>query len=218
MCSYWEAARQVGGDFYDFIRLRTTDGAERWGIVIADVADKGVAAALFMALSRTLMRTVAISRVSPAATLTRVNELIFADAKTDLFVTIFYAIWEPATGRFVYVNAGHNPPVWVGKEHAANVLPGRGVPIGMFEQVEYPEHEIQIGCGDAVLLYTDGVPDAINTAKHEFGIERVKDVIGANYQKGATEIMDEVVGAVHTHVGMAEAFDDMTMVVLKRQL
>ncbi len=217
LCSYWEAARQVGGDFYDFIRLRSHDGMERWGIVIADVADKGVAAALFMALSRTLMRTVAISRVSPAATLARVNDLIFADSKTDLFVTIFYAVWEPASGRFVYVSAGHNPPVWTGHNRAADVLPGRGVPIGVFEQVEYAEHEIQIGCGDALLLYTDGVPDAINTTNHEFGIDRVKEVLGDSYTKGASEIMDEVVNAVHAHVGMAEAFDDMTMVVLKRQ-
>ncbi|MBI4631854.1 MAG: GAF domain-containing protein [Chloroflexi bacterium] len=114
VCAYWQAARQVGGDFYDFIQLRPDDdGNERWGIVIADVADKGVPAALFMALSRTLLRSVAINRISPATTLERVNQLILSDARSNLFVTIFYAVWTPRTGQLVYANGGHNPPLLI---------------------------------------------------------------------------------------------------------
>lgn len=218
VCSYWQAARQVGGDFYDFIPLKPReDGGERWGIVIADVADKGVAAALYMALSRTLMRTVAISRVAPSSSLSRVNELIFADAKTDLFVTVFYAVWEPATGRLQYVNAGHNPPVWVGPERTPITLSGRGVPIGVFDEAVYQEHEVHVKPGEALLLYTDGVPDAVNVEREEFGIARVKDVMAAHYTGTATQILNAVSAAVAAHVGEAEAFDDMAMVVLKRK-
>jgi sigma-B regulation protein RsbU (phosphoserine phosphatase) len=177
LCSFWQAARQVGGDFYDFIPLRSDDGRERWGLVMADVADKGVAAALFMALSRTLMRSVAISRIWPATTLARVNELIFSDAKTDMFVTVLYAVWEPDTGILRYVIAGHNPPVWVGPNRAPQLLPGRGVALGVFDEVSYQEHELQLSDGEALLLYTDGLPDAVNTADEEFGTRRVMEVM-----------------------------------------
>ncbi|MBI4772091.1 MAG: SpoIIE family protein phosphatase [Chloroflexi bacterium] len=141
VCSFWRAARQVGGDFYDFIPLRAHgEEGERWGIVIADVADKGVPAALFMALSRTLLRSVAIGRTSPAATLERVNQLILADAHTDLFVTVFYAVWEPATGRFSYAVGGHNPPVWISRAGEVRLLRGKGIPLGVLEDAHYEEH------------------------------------------------------------------------------
>ena len=106
VASYWQAARQVSGDFYDFIDLR--DG--NWGIVIADVADKGVPAALFMALSRTILRTVALNRKDPAEVLIRVNQIICQEADSDLFVTLFYAVWQPKTHTLLYANGGHNPP------------------------------------------------------------------------------------------------------------
>jgi serine phosphatase RsbU (regulator of sigma subunit) len=218
VASFWQAARQVGGDFYDFIRLRPTDeGHERWGIVIADVADKGMAAALFMALSRTLMRTVAINRIAPAITMSRVNELVNADAKTDLFVTIFYAVWEPAAGRFTYVNAGHNPPVIAEPNCAPIVLKGRGVPIGVFDEANYQEHEVVVPPGGSLLFYTDGLTEAVNMVNEEFGVERVEQVIETWRAGTATEIMDAVSSAVLAHVGVAETFDDMTMVAVKRK-
>jgi sigma-B regulation protein RsbU (phosphoserine phosphatase) len=218
VCSYWQAARQVGGDFYDFFRLKPReDGAERWGIVIADVADKGVPAALYMALSRTLLRTVAISRIAPSTTLSRLNELISADTKTDLFVTVFYAVWEPATGHLQYVNAGHTPPVWTGPDREPTVLTGRGVPIGVFQEAHYQEHEIHLRPGEALLLYTDGVPDAVNGEGDEFGVARLKEVMHNHYSDTAAQIMDAVSSAVAAHVGLTEAFDDMAMVVLKRK-
>ena len=216
--AFWQAARQVGGDFYDFIRLRPTDtGGERWGIIIADVADKGMAAALFMAIARTLMRTVAINHIAPAVTMSRVNELVNADAKTDLYVTIFYAVWEPGSGRLTYVNAGHNPPILAGPNAEPGVLVGRGAPIGVFDVFDYHEHEIFIQPGEVLVFYTDGLPDAIDTGEKEFGIERMQQVVAAHHTRTATEILDAVAGAVLAHVGVAEPFDDMTMVVLKRK-
>jgi sigma-B regulation protein RsbU (phosphoserine phosphatase) len=110
-CITWRLAREVGGDFYDFVPLEPGADGPRWGIAIADVADKGVPAALFMALSRTLLRSVAINRIDPGLTLTRLNNLIFNDAQANMFVSVFYAVWEPGTGRVMYANGGHNPPM-----------------------------------------------------------------------------------------------------------
>jgi sigma-B regulation protein RsbU (phosphoserine phosphatase) len=107
----WRFARQVGGDFYDFIPLDTDEDNPRWGIVIADVTDKGIPASLFMALCRTLLRSVSISHVEPGKTLSRLNELIFTDTQADLLISVFYAVWEPKLSRFSYANAGHNPPL-----------------------------------------------------------------------------------------------------------
>ncbi len=216
VCALWQAARQVGGDFYDFIPLPPVDGRERWGIVIADVADKGVPAALYMALSRTLLRSVAINRVSPAATLTRVNQLILADARSDQFVTIFYGVWEPATGRFIYATGGHNPPVWANGGASAAPLPGRGAAIGVFPDVEYQEQEVRFQCGDSLFLYTDGLPDAINSANEEFGMNRVIDVVNQTCHESAQTMLQVMDLTVQAHVGAREAFDDLTMVVIRR--
>jgi serine phosphatase RsbU (regulator of sigma subunit)/transcriptional regulator with GAF, ATPase, and Fis domain len=212
----WRAARQVGGDFYDFIPLAPAPHGARWGVVIADVADKGVPAALFMALSRTLVRTVSINRVSPGDTLRRVNELILSDARSEQFVTVFYAVWEPATGRLVYAIGGHNPPLHVDTAGQVRALPGRGIALGVLEYVQYQEHEITLQPGESVLMFTDGLTDALNVHQQEFGLARVQAAVAHAHALPAREIMQAVVGAVEEHVHGIEAFDDMTLVVLKR--
>jgi serine phosphatase RsbU (regulator of sigma subunit)/transcriptional regulator with GAF, ATPase, and Fis domain len=214
----WRAARQVGGDFYDFFELHPAEAGPRWGLVIADVADKGVPAALFMALSRTLLRTVAIGRVAPAETLQRVNELILSDARSEQFVTVAYGVLETASGRYCYAIAGHNPPVWVRADGAAGIVPGRGIALGVLDQVDYIEQEIELGLGDSLLLYTDGLTEAINTREEEFGLPRVLDVARANHQETARELLLALTAAVDAHVGEAEVFDDMTIVVIKRSV
>jgi serine phosphatase RsbU (regulator of sigma subunit) len=216
VCALWRAARQVGGDFYDFFPLRAEGGGERWGVVIADVADKGVPAALFMALSRTILRSIAIGRVSPAATLERVNELILSDARTDLFVTVFYAVWEPETSRLRYAVGGHNPPIWVSQDGRARPLRGRGIALGVLEDAHYLEHEIHMAPGDVLFMYTDGITDAINAEEKEFGMPRVIEALLNSRSGTAAEIVAEVESGIRAHVAGVEAFDDMTMVVLKR--
>lgn len=216
VCALWQAARQVGGDFYDFIPLPPGEGRERWGIAIADVADKGVPAALYMALSRTLLRTVAISRIFPAATLTRLNQLIMADARSEQFVTVFYGMWEPDTGRFVYATGGHNPPVWVKGGDSARTLPGRGAAVGVFPDIEYQEQEITLQPGDSLFLYTDGLIDAINAEKKEFGLHRVIEVVNQTRRESAQTMLQVMDLSVQAHVGAMEAFDDLTMVVIRR--
>jgi GAF domain-containing protein len=217
VCSYWHLARQVGGDFYDFIPLPPSpEGRARWGIVIADVADKGVPAALFMALSRTLLRTVAINRVQPALTLMRTNQLIMADARSSQFVTAFYGVWEPDGGKFCYATGGHNMPVWVSADGVARILPGRGAALGVFEEANYQEYSVDFQPGDVMLLYTDGLTDAVNFEKEEFGLNRVKEVMVQARAESAANILEMLAASVKAHTGGMEAFDDLTMVALKR--
>jgi sigma-B regulation protein RsbU (phosphoserine phosphatase) len=216
--AFWRAARQVGGDFYDFFELHSEPGNSRWGVVIADVADKGVPAALFMALARTLLRTVAIGRGEPADTLRRVNELILSDARSEQFVTVAYGVLEPATGRYCYALGGHNPPIWVRADGSAGTVPGRGIALGVVDHVDYQEQEITLGPGDALLLYTDGLTEAIDVQQEEFGLEQVLAVARANHQASASGLLQALTRAVEAHVGEAEVFDDMTIVVIKRSL
>jgi GAF domain-containing protein len=216
IAAYWRAARQVGGDFYDFIPLRPSEHGPRWGIVIADVADKGVPAALFMALSRTLLRTVAVNRISPADTLARVNELILADVRTNEFVTAFYGVWEPATGQFTYATAGHNPPIWFMASGEVKTLPGRGSALGVFDDARYKEFAVQLAPGDGLVLYTDGLTDAINAQREEFTLQRALDILAVGYTYPAQGLLDHLASAVQAHEGEVQAFDDLTMVVVKR--
>ena len=216
VAAFWRAARQVGGDFYDFVPLPPTETGPRWGIVIADVADKGVPAALFMALSRTLLRTVAIGRVDPADTLRRVNELILADARSQQFVTIFYGVLEPATGRFRYAIGGHNPPVWARENGTVGLLPGHGIALGVLDRVEYEEYEIQINPGDTLVLYTDGLNEAVNQRMEEFGMPRLLEIVQAKHHQPAQALLESIAAAVEAHASGVEVFDDMTIVVLKQ--
>jgi serine phosphatase RsbU (regulator of sigma subunit) len=218
LCASWQVAQQVGGDFYDFIPLRADPGQQRWGIVIADVAGKGVPAALYMAMSRTIVRSAAISRVSPAATLTRVNQLILNDTRSDLFVTMFYGVWEPATGRFAYANAGHNPPLSVTAAGAVRPLPGGGMVLGVMEDIQYAEHETHLQPGELLLLYTDGLTEAINGAEEQFGLDRVYAHLGEAQRggDGAEAALARLSKAVQSYAGPAGMFDDVTMVALRR--
>jgi serine phosphatase RsbU (regulator of sigma subunit) len=219
LAAYWQGAREVSGDFYDFIAL--ADPAcpgGKWGFVVADVADKGVPAALFMALSRTLIRTVARNGCDPADVLTQANELIVTDARSDLFVTLFYAILDPLQGRLVYANAGHNPPLLFGYGSDQVIeLTAKGVVLGVIPDVELEQREVRLAPGDLLLLYTDGVTDALNETTKEFGLQRLCQTIEAHRTQTAAEIIQAVNQAVAEFVGDTAQFDDFTLVVLKRQ-
>jgi sigma-B regulation protein RsbU (phosphoserine phosphatase) len=210
----WEAARQVSGDFYDFIPLR--DGL--WGLVIADVADKGIPAALFMAVCRTLLRAAAISRTSPADTLSRVNELLFNDARTDLFVTVFYAIWNPSTGRVVYASAGHNPPLLVhARTHEPVELRSRGIALGVIRDVQLEEHQVTLKPGDTLVAYTDGVTEAMQADLTQWGLNRFKAALGDADARSAPDMLAYLLGTIREFVGGAPQSDDLTVWLLQRE-
>ncbi len=213
VASFWQAARQVSGDFYDFLPL----SGGRWGIAIADVADKGVPAALFMALSRTILRTVAFTRSDPAQVLMRTNEIIGKEARSDLFVTIFYGVWEPATERFIYANAGHNPPLLMRPNGRFNELPGHGIALGVLPEIEMDSYAVHLRPGETIILYTDGVTEALNEDYDEFGMQRLRVAASGAARLNAPGIVGRITDSIRDHAGDSPQFDDITLIVMKRQ-
>jgi sigma-B regulation protein RsbU (phosphoserine phosphatase) len=216
LAACYQAARLVGGDFYDLFEL--PGGPARWGIVVADVADKGVPAALFMALSRTMIRTTALSGRSPAAALMRANELMLKDSQADLFVSGFYATLDIHSGRLTYANAGHNWPLWL---HVASgefqALAARGIVLGMFEDIELEEREIEVTPGDLLIFYTDGVTEAMNAEGELFGEEKLQAaVMTAAPEASAQRVLEAVMDAVNAFTGDTPQSDDFTLLVVKR--
>ena len=213
VATFWQAARQVGGDFYDFLPL--DEG--RWGIVIADVADKGVPAALFMALSRTILRAVAFSNNDPAYVLMRANEIIGREAESDLFVTVFYGIWDPAAERFTYANAGHNPPLLMQPNGVFNPLLGHGPALGILPEIQIRSHAMQLRPGETIILYTDGVTEALNEDFDEFGLERLQVAARTAARRPAADLISHITDSINDHTGQTPQFDDMTLIIIKRQ-
>ncbi|VAW39394.1 Serine phosphatase RsbU, regulator of sigma subunit [hydrothermal vent metagenome] len=213
VASYWQAARQVSGDFYDFIPLYNGN----WGILVADVTDKGIPAALFMALCRTILRTVAISRDDPATTLIRANEIINQDTQSDLFVTVFYAIWEPDSQQIRYANGGHNPPLLLRQDSECSLLKEHGMALGVLPEIDMKSHTVQFLPEDTLILYTDGVTEAMNEDLDEFGMERLRQAAVNSSSLSARHIAQNITNAIQNHAGGTPQFDDITLVVMKRQ-
>ena len=205
-------AREVGGDFYDIYRLE--DG--RLGIVIADVSGKGIPAALFMMVCRTLLKGIAIGMESPADALTEANALLHAENQASMFVTVFYGVFDPHTGALTYANAGHEPPVLRRADGSTEALPFTGgVPLGIVDDMAFEERTSTLASGDFAFLYTDGVTEALNEAEEEFGNARVHDVIAGLNPGPAREAVEALVRTVVRFSGEAEQFDDLTCLVLK---
>lgn len=204
-------ARQTSGDFYDFVPL----GNGRLGLVVADVADKGTGAALYMALSRTLIRTYAMQFPDePGKALQLANERILLDTETDQFVTVFYGVLELENGRFTYANAGHNPTYHLGT--TIKRLTKTGIPLGMFEEMVWQQETIQIRVGESLILYSDGVPEAQNDQQEEFGEERMLAIAQQKANGSATVQQTAIADAVNQFVGDAPQFDDITLMVVTR--
>ena len=210
--AFYRAARQVGGDFYDFFPI----DAEHWAIVIADVADKGVPAALYMALSRTLLRAVGSNHHSPAETLQRVNQLLLRDTHSDLFVTVWYGIWHPASGTVRYSSAGHNPPLVVRADGRVERLQARGIALGVIPEIALVEREVTLQAHDLLAAYTDGVTEAQRENAEQFGMAGLEGALLTARERSASAVVSAVVDALDTFVGGAPQFDDITLVVVKR--
>jgi sigma-B regulation protein RsbU (phosphoserine phosphatase) len=210
-----EPARETAGDFYDFIPL--PDG--RLGILVADVADKGMGAALYMALSRTLIRTYAAEYdTRPDLVLGAVNDRILGDTRASLFVTVFYGILDPVSGTLTYCNAGHNPPYLLGAGDRDSVqeLGRTGIPLGIFDDVSWQEAAVAVAPGDVLVLYTDGIPDAQDRQQRFFGSERLLEIARDSVDLSAQDIQDALITEVHGFVGDVPQFDDITLMVVVR--
>jgi serine phosphatase RsbU (regulator of sigma subunit) len=222
-----EPARQTSGDFYDLIPL--ADG--RLGLLVADVTDKGMGAALYMALSRTVIRTYAGEQDSqPEQVLGAAHRRILADTDTNQFVTVFYGILDPVTGSLTYSNAGHNPPYLLcghpdddngnGADEPVEVheLENTGPPLGlsMFKDFDWEQRTIQLGAGDVLVLYSDGVTEAQDLQEELFEEERLVELARANMGRPAQAIQEALISGVHAFVGEAPQSDDITLMVLVR--
>jgi serine phosphatase RsbU (regulator of sigma subunit) len=209
----WKTARQVGGDFYDVFYLP----GEQIGLFIADVADKGVPAALFMALTRTLVRAAVLDTDSPAEALRRVNDLLFPDTKQGMFVTAVYAVLDTERNQLTYVNAGHNPPIWVKCDGTLERLTRSGVALGASEEARYEQRVIQLDQEDSLLLYTDGLTEAFNNDGEFFGDTRLDEALVSNSCSSAHELIDVVEKSLIDFVQDMPAADDLTMLVVRRR-
>jgi serine phosphatase RsbU (regulator of sigma subunit) len=216
-----QPAREASGDFYDFISLP----GGRLGIVMADVSDKGAGAALYMALSCTLLRTHARQHpTQPELALDAVNRRILADTKTMQFVTVFYGILEPATGRLAYSNAGHCPPLHfrAGNDGDAQELAATGIPLGVLEDRTWRRKAVQIDPGDLLVLYTDGITEARSEKDGLFGEARLFESVRARLRAAgpqpltAQTLQDAILADVHRFAGRAPQSDDIALAILLR--
>ncbi len=205
-------AREVGGDFYDVIIPVSQD---KVGILIADVSGKGVPAALFMALSRTITRANATWHKSAVSVISETNTMICADARSGMFVTLFFGVLNPQTRTFTYVNAGHNHPLVFRDDISYEELITTGPALGIMDDVEYSQQVTTINPGDILIMYTDGVTESVNRNNEEFGVERLESVVKQHRHLPAEEIRDAIIRAVIEYSDGQEQFDDITIIVMK---
>ena len=209
-----EAAKDIGGDFYDFFRIDD----DQIGLVIADVCGKGIPAALFMAVSQTILRTKAASNASAAECLTETNRLLADYSVEYMFVTTFYAIYNTKTGHVNYCNAGHNVPYVLRTDGTIEQLPkSSNMMVGAFKEATYQEDSLQLGHGDTLVMYTDGVTEAMNRSDKVFGNKRLEFLLGGLSGLSCQQIVETVKMGISCFVDGAEQSDDMTMLVLRRK-
>ncbi|NWF79791.1 MAG: SpoIIE family protein phosphatase [Chloroflexi bacterium] len=188
------------------------------GFVIADVSDKGVPAALFMGMSRSLVRAAALDGSPPALALERANRWISRDSESGMFVTLFYGVLEPASGRLRYSSAGHNPPLhYRVADGSIAELRVPGIALGVLEAITLNEAETWLAPGDVLVCYTDGVTEAIDDGLVQFGLEQLRALIVAHHDQSAAAIGRAISAAVDRHGQGQPPFDDVTLVVIKRE-
>jgi GAF domain-containing protein len=209
----WETARQVGGDFYDIFKL----GKGRLGLVIADVSDKGLPAALYMTVTRTLIRAYMHGTESPARVLERVNALLLSESQNGMFVTAVYAILSLETGQLLYANAGHNRPLILHSETGqVEALPKGGIALGVMDNVHYQDHSLAIAPCDTLLFYTDGLTEAFSINGEIFGEERILATLAAASCSSVKELLEDTDRAISEFRQGAAPSDDLTLLALRR--
>ena len=207
----WQPAREVSGDYYDFIQAK-----EKLGVVIADVSGKGMHAALFMASTRSIVRAKATASLSPAESLIQANAQICGDAARGMFVTLFYAEIDPRSRTLTYVNCGHNPPYWYRAAQQEIVeLPPTGAVLGINDAGQYAQKQISMEHGDLLTMFTDGITEAFNESEEQFGEERLKVLLTEYAGHSPQRVFDEIQKSLEAFVGSAPQSDDRTIVIIK---
>lgn len=210
-------ARIISGDYYDYIDL----GDRKFGVVIADVSGKGVPAGLLMAMCRSSLRSVAPGEMSPSRALAAVNRQIFPDIREDMFISVIYAILDAANDTLLLSRAGHDPALFYRQETGTvELIRSPGLALGIddgsvFERV-IRDKTLQLGSGDCVLFYTDGVKEAINAADEEFGMDRMAEVFRKAAPLGAEAVLVRIQDELKHHTGEGSQMDDVTLVVIEK--
>ena len=205
----WRSAREVAGDFYDFVSL--PDG--RWGFVLADVSGKGAPAALYMAMTRSLIRSEASHHTNPSAVLAEVNKRLLVESPCEMFVTVFYAVLDPARRSLTYTSAGHEPPFQRRASGRVECLTSGGLILGQFEQLSLSEETLNLESGDTLVAYTDGLTDIVNNQGEHYGHKRLADTMNSA-PACAQEMLTHILKDVETFVGPAAQPDDLTSLIL----
>lgn len=209
-----EPAKEVGGDFYDFFDRQ--DG--RFAVVIADVSGKGVPAAFFMAICRTLLKAIALFEPDPATCVRQLNDLLSAGNDQMMFVTLFFGVYDPQTGRLDYVNAGHNPPFVADADGAVRMLEAsQDIAVAVVEDMAFTNRSLTLAAGDRLILYTDGMTEAFAPDGTEFGEARLSDAIRDTRAVPGGTVTRALVEIVHRFEEGGDQSDDMTLLILDRK-
>jgi len=207
---HYQPAREVGGDFYDFLELANG----HLGVVVGDATGKGVPAALVMASARSMLRAVAQASNSPGDVLRRVNDALVTDIPANMFVTCFYGVLDPSSGTFIYANAGHDLP-YLHRDGEAEELRARGMPLGLMPGMGYEEKETTLHSGEAALLYSDGLVEAHDPKGEMFGFPRLQGLIAEHGEERS--LGDFLLEELYSFVGEGwEQEDDITLLTLRR--
>ena len=208
-----EPAKEVSGDLYDFFTIEPG----KMCFVVGDVSGKGIAAGIFMAVTRTLIRATAVPGRGPVEIMNRVNAQLAKENQASLFVTMILGIVDTATGRMVYGQGGHNPPILVPVQGKPTYEPAGGMPLGVFEDAKFGERELQLKPGETLLAYTDGVTEAMNQAKDLFGEDRLEKAVTGVADLSPEKIAERVIEQVEGFVLEAERSDDITLLAIQRR-
>jgi serine phosphatase RsbU (regulator of sigma subunit) len=207
-----DPAKEVSGDLYDFFFVEPG----KLCFVVGDVSGKGIAAGIFMAVTRTLIRATAVSGRTPLEILNRVNAQLAKENQASLFVTMVLGIVDTRSGKIVYGQGGHNPPVLISADGKPKYEPPGGMPLGVFEDAKFGERELSLAVGETLLVYTDGVTEAMNEARDLFGEERLLGAVMNRASLTAEKLTECVVEKVEDFVQEAERSDDITLLAIKR--
>jgi sigma-B regulation protein RsbU (phosphoserine phosphatase) len=205
-------SRRVGGDYFDFIEV----GAGRVVVCLGDVSGKGMPAALLMANLQATLRCLVIQTTSPGECLERANKLMIENTGLDRFITLFLGLLDTGNHTLTYASAGHNPPLLFKTGGDVELLNARGIVLGCFEDASYAEESVLLEPGDILLVYSDGVTEAINSFEEEFGINGVRRSVSENRREDARVLLEEVIEAVRCHQGGSPQLDDITLLTLSR--
>lgn len=207
----WRSAREMAGDFYDAFTLDN----DTFGVVVADVSDKGAASAMFMAVARSMIRSYAFAGFAPRDTLSHTNDLILDDAESGMFVTVYYSVFN-RDGRSIHINAGHNPPaVYRSSTRDVIFMPRGGRAIGWFPDNPLRDIEMQLEPGDVMVFYTDGLTDAENPAGENYGERRLAKTLAETAGQAADDILNHIIQTVEAFGEGNPPFDDLTLMVVR---